>query len=71
MSYLLHAYARVAGKEAIDHLRQLSAPLKGAKFVHVNSTRVGGGGSRDTYENGPSYERAWDRYGLGSNKWWI
>jgi len=43
LSYLLHAYARVAGKEAIDHLRQLSAPLKGAKFVHVNSTRVGGG----------------------------
>ena len=43
MSDLLDAYARVAGKEAIDHLRQLSAPLKGAKFVHVNSTRLGGG----------------------------
>jgi len=43
MSDLLDAYARVAGKDAIDHLQQLSAPLKGAKFVHVNSTRVGGG----------------------------
>ena len=43
MSDLLHAYARVAGNDAVDHLQQLSAPLKGAKFVHVNSTRVGGG----------------------------
>jgi len=43
MSDLLDAYARVAGKDAVDHLQQLSAPLKGAKFVHVNSTRVGGG----------------------------
>jgi trehalose synthase len=43
MSGLLHAYARVAGNDAVDHLQQLSAPLKGAKFVHVNSTRVGGG----------------------------
>ena len=43
MSDLLDAYARVAGKDAANHLQQLSAPLKGAKFVHVNSTRVGGG----------------------------
>ncbi len=43
MSDLLNAYQRVAGKDAVDHLQQLSAPLKGAKFVHVNSTRVGGG----------------------------
>ncbi len=43
MSDLLHAYARVAGNDVVDHLQQLSAPLKGAKFVHVNSTRVGGG----------------------------
>ena len=43
MSDLLHAYARVAGNDVVDYLQQLSAPLKGAKFVHVNSTRVGGG----------------------------
>lgn len=40
---LLADYARVAGPEVIDHLRQLAAPLQGAKLVHVNSTRVGGG----------------------------
>ncbi len=43
MSDLLEAYARVAGQDAVDQLQQLSAPMKGAKFVHVNSTRVGGG----------------------------
>lgn len=43
MSELLDAYALVAGKEAINKLQQLSAPMKGKKFVHVNSTRVGGG----------------------------
>lgn len=36
-------YAAVAGEEVIDHLRQLAAPLKGMKLVHVNSTRAGGG----------------------------
>jgi trehalose synthase len=36
-------YAAVAGEEVIDHLRQLAAPLKGMKLVHVNSTRTGGG----------------------------
>jgi len=36
-------YAAVAGDEVIDHLRQLAAPLKGMKLVHVNSTRSGGG----------------------------
>jgi trehalose synthase len=43
MSSLLDAYARVAGADVIRHLRQLAAPLKGARVVHVNSTRVGGG----------------------------
>jgi len=43
VSELLDSYARVAGEEVIDQLQQLSAPMKGAKFVHVNSTRVGGG----------------------------
>lgn len=43
MSELLEAYTKAAGKDATDHLRQLSAPLEGSKIVHVNSTRVGGG----------------------------
>ncbi len=43
MSELLNAYARVAGKDAIQKLEQLAAPMKDKKFVHVNSTRVGGG----------------------------
>jgi trehalose synthase len=43
MSALLDSYARVAGEDVIDHLRQLSAPLQGLRMVHVNSTRVGGG----------------------------
>ncbi len=43
MTELLEGYAKVAGEDVIDHLRQLSVPLKGMKMVHVNSTRVGGG----------------------------
>jgi trehalose synthase len=43
MSDLLEAYARVAGEDVIDQFRQLSAPLKGVRAVHVNSTRSGGG----------------------------
>lgn len=43
MTDLLKAYAAVAGEDVIAHLRQVSAPLKGMKIVHVNSTRVGGG----------------------------
>ncbi|MDY6816807.1 MAG: glycosyltransferase [Pseudomonadota bacterium] len=40
---LLESYAQVAGADVIAQLHQLAAPLKGAKVVHVNSTRVGGG----------------------------
>jgi len=43
MTGLLDAYAEVVGEDVIDHLRQLSEPLRGAKVVHVNSTRSGGG----------------------------
>ncbi|MCX4187691.1 glycosyltransferase [Methylophaga sp. OBS4] len=40
---LLEDYSQVTGADVIAHLRQLAAPLAGAKVVHVNSTRVGGG----------------------------
>jgi trehalose synthase len=40
---LLESYAAVAGREVIRHLQLLAAPLKGARVVHVNSTRQGGG----------------------------
>lgn len=43
MSSLLDSYAAIAGPDVVNHLRQLSASLHGAKVVHVNSTRVGGG----------------------------
>lgn len=36
-------YAAVTGRGAIEHLRQLAAPLRGARVVHVNSTLEGGG----------------------------
>jgi trehalose synthase len=40
---MLDAYAAIAGRDVISHLRQLSEPLQGLKVVHVNSTRIGGG----------------------------
>ena len=40
---VLETYARVAGEETIDQLRQLAKPLQGMNVVHVNSTAVGGG----------------------------
>jgi trehalose synthase len=43
MTNLLEPYSQVAGRDVIDHLRQLSRPLAGMKVIHVNSTRVGGG----------------------------
>jgi trehalose synthase len=36
-------YEAVTGRAIIHHLEQLAAPLRGAKVVHVNSTREGGG----------------------------
>jgi len=39
----LDAYAEVAGERAVHQLRQLARPLEGARIVHVNSTRKGGG----------------------------
>ncbi len=43
MTILLDAYEDVAGADVVRHLRQLAASLKGARVVHVNSTRAGGG----------------------------
>jgi len=43
MSATLENYARVAGDDVVDQLRQLAGCLKGLRVVHVNSTRVGGG----------------------------
>lgn len=43
MENILDNYAAVVGGEVIDHLKQLAAPLKGMKIVHVNSTKEGGG----------------------------
>ena len=39
----LEKYSKIAGRDVIDHLRQLARPLKGLRLVHVNSTKVGGG----------------------------
>ncbi|MDD2462917.1 MAG: glycosyltransferase [Desulfobulbus sp.] len=43
MSTLLESFAAIAGPDVINHLRQLAESLHGAKVIHVNSTRVGGG----------------------------
>jgi trehalose synthase len=39
----LEEYAQVCGTDVIEQLQQLAKPLAGAKVVHVNSTRIGGG----------------------------
>ncbi|MFO7621551.1 MAG: glycosyltransferase [Bacteroidales bacterium] len=43
MENLLEQYAHIVGNEVIDHIRQLANPLKGARILHVNSTKEGGG----------------------------
>lgn len=43
MSSLLESYAAITGPDVIDHLRQMAESLHGAKVIHVNSTRIGGG----------------------------
>jgi len=40
---LLKAYESVVGKDVIAQLEQLAEPLKGAKILHINSTKDGGG----------------------------
>jgi len=39
----IERYADIAGKDVIEHLRQLGAILKGVKVIHINSTKEGGG----------------------------
>jgi len=43
MTALLDAYEPIVGHRVVDHLRQLARPLAGARVLHVNSTRAGGG----------------------------
>jgi trehalose synthase len=43
MTSALDRYSEICGPDVIDQLRQLVVPLKGAKVIHVNSTRKGGG----------------------------
>ncbi len=40
---LLAAYEAVVGPEVVDQLVQLARPLSGARLLHLNSTRAGGG----------------------------
>ena len=36
-------YVDIAGREAIERIEALAAPLKGARFLHINATAYGGG----------------------------
>ena len=36
-------YAGIVGIDVIDHIRELAAPLQGARVLHVNATAYGGG----------------------------
>jgi trehalose synthase len=40
---MLEPYSEIVGEDVVDHLRQLAKALEGARVVHVNSTREGGG----------------------------
>jgi trehalose synthase len=40
---LVSKYAAVVGQDVVRHLAQLAGQLRGAKVLHVNSTRQGGG----------------------------
>ena len=43
MDRVLSNYEPVVGEDSVSQLRQLANDLRGARVVHVNSTRVGGG----------------------------
>ena len=67
-SAVLQRYAEVVGEDVIEHLRQLSASLRGRRVVHVNSTRVGGGVAEILYKMVPlmrelGLDAAWEVIG--------
>jgi trehalose synthase len=43
LTNILQKYESVAGKEVVEHLKQLAAPLEGLQLLHINSTKLGGG----------------------------
>lgn len=43
MSKILEEYAKIAGEDVINQLRQIAQPLNGLKVLHINSTKLGGG----------------------------
>lgn len=43
MTDILEQFIPIVGKDIISQLQQLAALLQGAKIVHVNSTKLGGG----------------------------
>jgi trehalose synthase len=40
---MMAEYKAVTSSNVIHHLEQLAAPIKGAKVLHINSTKEGGG----------------------------
>ena len=43
MKNRLEDYAKIVGEDVVDQIRQLAQLLEGAKVIHVNSTKEGGG----------------------------
>jgi trehalose synthase len=64
MTSMLEKYGSITGWDVIEHLRQLARPLKGMRFVHVNSTRVGGGVAEILHKMVPLFNE------LGINTTW-
>ena len=46
---LLSDYTHICGRELIEEVRELAAPLQGRKVVHVSATAFGGGVSEILY----------------------
>ena len=44
----LDDYAPIVGEEVVGQLHRLAEHLQGRRFVHINSTAVGGGGGGDS-----------------------
>jgi len=39
----LSAYTHIIGEEVVEEIRELAAPLRGARIAHINATTYGGG----------------------------